>query len=58
MYNGQYYYARHRNMWGVWQHETLADGMSHGRFVDDFVTRAEARAYVFRANGWKEVKNE
>ena len=53
---GQYYYAPHRRMWGVWKRvvpDGDASGTMTGTFVQDFKTKEEARAFVFEKNGWK-----
>lgn len=51
---GQYFYGRHRSSFGVWVYDFVAaDGSaSSGQFVGDFRTREEARAYVWKMNGW------
>ena len=49
---GQYYYQRHRNMWGVWRKgndEGLTDG---DVFISDFSTQAQAKSFVYKANNW------
>ncbi len=55
MKDGQYYYAPHRRMWGVWKYQDLGKGFSSGVFVNDFPTREDARMEVRRLNGW--IKN-
>ena len=48
--DGQFYYAPHRRLWGVWQwHESG----SYGEFVRDFETRDAAVLEVYRRNGWR-----
>lgn len=51
---GQYFYGRHRSSFGVWVYDHVSeDGKSYsGMFVRDFWTREEARAYVWKMNGW------
>ena len=49
---GQYYYAPHRGMWGVW----LKTEDGSGDFVKDFVTRDSAREFVYDKNNWKNDK--
>lgn len=49
---GEYFYRRHRSLWGVWRHVDDGNGHSHGDFVQDFGTREEARAFVYEKNGW------
>ena len=46
---GQYYYAPHRGMWGVW----LETEDGSGDFVRDFVTRDDAKQFVYDKNNWK-----
>lgn len=55
--DGQYYYAPHRIMWGVWQHHDLGNGSGYGTFYNDYPTKEEARKEVYRLNGWGEPKN-
>lgn len=58
MKDGQYYYARHRNLWGVWQWHNNANGSGDGTFYNDYPTKEEAREVVFRLNGWGEPKKK
>ena len=51
--DGQYYYAPHRSLWGVWQWHDFDNGDGCGSFVMDCNTRKEAREEVYRLNGWK-----
>ena len=44
--DGQYYYAPHRRLWGIWQHHDDGSGYGHGDFVKDCVTKEEARKEV------------
>ena len=58
---GQYYYHRHRNMWGVWKkgkdneetHTSIND-----TFIIDFKTEIQAKNFVYKANGWNNKKEE
>jgi hypothetical protein len=55
MRDGEYYYAPHRRMWGVWQRvipDASPSGTMTGTFVQDFKTKEEARTFVFKENGW------
>lgn len=45
---GQYLYRPHRNMWGIYRR--WESGNAH---IVDFPTKEEARAEVYRLNGWK-----
>lgn len=56
--DGQYYYAPHRSMWGVWQHHDHGNGCSSGTFIDDYMTKEEARAEVYRLNKWGTPKDK
>ena len=49
---GQYFYGRHRNRFGVWVYDVVTDNFSSGKFVEDFKSREEARAFVWKMNGW------
>ena len=63
---GQYYYAPHRRQWGIWQwHACSPDGKASGTtaggsgtFIEDCLTKEEARRKVFALNGWCEPKNK
>lgn len=60
MYNvkaGQHYYAPHRGLWGVWKMNETVNGVSTAYFVKDFVTKEEARSFVFESNGWNKKTN-
>lgn len=57
MRNGQYYYAPHRSMWGIWRNENLGGGVETGTFIKDVPTKEEARNEVYRLNGWKQKSN-
>lgn len=50
--DGEYYYAPHRQLWGIWQHKDLGNGLSCGSHIKDCPTREEARREVFRLNKW------
>lgn len=53
MTNGQYFYARHRSMWGVWKRDNPNESARSGTFIKDFPTKEEARNEVYKLNGWK-----
>lgn len=55
--DGQYYYAPHRRMWGVWQWHQFKNG-GVGTFYKDYPTKEDARKEVYRLNGWGEPKNK
>lgn len=51
---GQYFYGRHRNMFGVWVYDYVntETGAASGKFVKDFQSREDARDFVWLNNGW------
>lgn len=53
MNDGLYYYASKRKSWGIWRNKVLENGTSYGEFIKEFATKDEARAEVYRLNGWK-----
>ena len=55
---GQYKFGRHRNNWGIWQYDMVAEnGAASARFIKDVFTYEEAVREVYRLNGWGEPKN-
>ena len=52
--NGEYYYSPKGRRWGIWRWKTVefAKG-GFGEFVKDVFTKEEARAEVYRLNGWQ-----
>ena len=51
--DGEYYYAPHRSLWGIWQCHSKGDGIFMDDFVKDCPTKEEARNEVYRLNNWK-----
>ena len=49
---GQYHYGRHRSMFGVWVCDYVSKSSASSSFIGDFRSREEARAYVWKMNGW------
>ena len=49
---GQYYYARHRSMWGVWRVGKDTNGCRDDDFIKDFVNKEDAKKYVYSLNNW------
>lgn len=49
---GEYYYHKHRNMWGVWKKCKTVSGVEEGEFIADFSTQIQAERFVYKANGW------
>lgn len=56
--DGQYYYAPHGRMWGVWQYHDHGKGRGSGTFYNDYPTKEDARRVVYELNGWGEPKNK
>lgn len=50
--NGQYYYAPHRKMWGVFKRNINAYGIAIDDHIDDFADKADAIEMVCRLNHW------
>lgn len=50
---GQYYYARHRGLWGVWKKGKMVDGIQEDDFISDFCTKIQAETFVYKMNGWR-----
>lgn len=49
---GQYYYRKHRNMWGVWK-KGKDDKLENGdTFISDFATQIQAKNFVYKMNGY------
>lgn len=49
---GQYTFGRHRNVWGIWQYDTVSETGSSAVFVKDVYSYEEAVREVYRLNGW------
>lgn len=49
---GQYHYAPHRSLWGVWVWTSVDERGAEGTFVKDFCSKEQAREYVWQMNGW------
>lgn len=49
---GEYFYHKHRNMWGVWKKRKSVNGGEEGEFIADFSTQIQAERFVYKANGW------
>jgi len=47
---GQYYYAPHRNMWGVWKAGEIKNGVQMDDFISDFATKIQAERFVKKMN--------
>lgn len=52
---GQYFYARHRSLWGVWKvgRTNEKTGVRMDDFITDFSTQIQASNFVKKMNGWK-----
>jgi hypothetical protein len=55
---GQFYYAPHRRMWGVWKNHNHGNGCSSGEFIMDFPSKDSARRFVYKMNGWNLNENK
>jgi hypothetical protein len=55
---GKYYYAPHRNSWGVWQWDWVSETGASGTFIKDFFSKEEARKFVWEMNGWGKPKTK
>lgn len=49
---GQYYYAPHFSLVGVYVVDSIDQNSSFAHCVKTFATYAEAREYVYQMNGW------
>lgn len=49
---GEYYYHKHRNMWGVWKKCKTVNGVEEGEFIADFSTQIQAKNFVYKMNKW------
>ena len=49
---GKYKFGRHRNNWGIWQWDWVAETGSSARFIKDVRTYEEAVTEGYRLNGW------
>ena len=47
---GQYYYAPHRNNFGVWQWTEVSENGACGTFITNFGSKEEAREFVWVKN--------
>ena len=55
---GQYFYARHRNKWGVWKRGNTVNGVTQSQFISDFQTQTQAKDFVYKMNGYRMKKEE
>ena len=55
---GNFYYAPHRTQWGVWQWDWVSENGASGKFIKDFRSKEEARAFVWENNGWGTPKTK
>lgn len=55
---GQYYYAKHRNMWGIWKVGKKVNNTRMDHFIMDFSAKLDAERFVYRMNGWSMRKFE
>ena len=50
---GEYVYGKHYRCWGVWQCTYRDDYRTSGIFIRSFPSWKDAKAFVYRMNGWK-----
>ena len=53
---GKYKFGRHRNLWGIWQWDSVTETGTSARFINDVYSYEEAVREVYRLNGWGEPK--
>ena len=53
---GQYYFGKHRNAWGIWQYDKVAETFCSARFIKDEISYENAVREVYHLNGWGEPK--
>ncbi len=53
---GQYYFGRHRNIWGVWVYDVVdaETGYTSGKFIKDCVNYEDAVREMYALNGWRQ----
>lgn len=49
---GQYHYGRHYNSIGIWQVEKVTNDCTSSKHIMDVDSWSEAKAYVYKMNGW------
>ena len=49
---GQYYFGRHRSVWGIWQYDVVDNGFTSANHIKDVCSYEEAVKEVYRLNGW------
>ena len=54
---GKYHYGRHRGSWGVWQWIRVTESDASATFIKDFVDVKDAKAFVYKMNGWNTKKS-
>ena len=53
---GKYKFGRHRNLWGIWQWDSVTETGASATFIKDVFTYEEAVREVYRLNGWGQPK--
>lgn len=56
MKDGQYYYARLRDAYAVYQHHDHGNGCSSGDKIKDSLSLYQAREMVYDLNGWDKTR--
>ena len=54
---GQYFFGRHRSLWGIWLYINVTETSSCGAFIKDVLTYEDAVREVYALNGWGKPKN-
>ena len=54
---GKYKFGRHRNLWGIWQWDSVTKTGTSARFIMVVFSYEEAVREVYRLNGWGEPKS-
>ena len=53
---GQYYFGRHRTVWGIWQYDVVDNGFTSANHIKDVCSYEKAVKEVYRLNGWGTTK--
>lgn len=49
---GRYFYCMHRGFFAVYMWDYVSNRSTSATFVEDYLTREDARNKVFELNGW------
>lgn len=53
---GTYFFGRHRGNWGIWQIESISNGVTMSDHVKDVYSYEDAVRETYRLNGWDTPK--